>query len=132
MLLFVVFKSGPSLSDTHLPISMCSRTKVLDMWKEIGADGEVERTKCWDFVLGDGELASLVASGNQPKGKAMLEVMKAVRALDASGDGLIDALEFQRLYLPSNLLAAENAVYAGYEPSFLLALYVGILDDNVS
>ena len=94
--------------------------------------GEVERLACWDLILADEELASIMGKGDGAMGRKMLECMKAVRALDASGDGLIDALEFQRLYLPSNLLAAENAVYAGYEPSFLLALYVGILDDNVS
>ena len=89
------------------------------MWKEIGADGEVERTKCWDLVLGDGELATLLGNGNQAKGKAMLQVMKAVRGLDASGDGMIDTLEFQRLYLPSNILSAEEAFHANLEPNYL-------------
>ena len=92
------------------------------MWKTIGANGEVERLACWDLVLADPELATLIADGNQPKGRVMLQVLKAIRALDSSGDGNIHNKEFRRLYLPQNLLAAEAAVSAGLEPEYLSAL----------
>ena len=92
------------------------------MWKVIGGSGEVERIACWDFILADDELATLMGDGNQTKGKSMLEVMKAVRALDADGSGSIDEEEFQRLYLPSVITDAEEAAHAGLAPSYLLPL----------
>ena len=92
------------------------------MWKIIGSEGEIEMTKCWDFMLGDVDLATILGNGNHDKGKKMLEIMRAVRALDPNGDGQIDALEFQRMYLPSVILAAESAVYAGFYPDYLLPL----------
>ena len=92
------------------------------MWKVVGTKGQVERLACWDFILADAELASIMGKGNEAKGKAMLEMMKAVRALDTSGDGAIYDEEFQRLYLPSVLLAAEDAVNAGLNTSYLLDL----------
>ena len=98
------------------------RTKVIDMWKVVGTKGQVERLACWDFILADAELASIMGKGNEAKGKAMLEMMKAVRACDADGDGNIDGVEFQRLYLPSVLVAAEEAANAGLTPDYLLAM----------
>ena len=92
------------------------------MWKVIGGSGEVERIACWDFILADDELATLMGDGSHAKGRRMLELMKSVRAIDESGDGMIDALEFQRLYLPSVLRAAENGVLGSLDPAYLLAL----------
>ena len=89
------------------------------MWNKIGSEGEVERGHCWDLILADLELANLIGRNNQAKGKAMLESMKAVRALDKDGTGTINLEKFQRLYLPSNLLAAEWAVQCGLDPSYL-------------
>ena len=89
------------------------------MWKVIGRTGEVERMACWKFILKDKELPKIIGRGNQMKGKAMLESMKAVRALDKSGDGMIYTQEFRRLYLPFNLLAAEEAVCSGLDPIYL-------------
>ena len=92
------------------------------MWKVVGYKDEVERTACWDFILADSELARIMGKGDQAKGKAMLEAMKAVRALDKSGDGIIHNEEFQRLYLTSNILAAEKAVNEGMLNEYLEAL----------
>ena len=95
------------------------------MWKVIGGPkGLVERLQCWDLILADSELARIMGKGDQPKGKAMLEAMKAMRALDKSGTGVIYDEEFQRLYLPSNLLAAEEAANTGLDTSYLEALCV--------
>jgi len=103
------------------------RVKVVGMWKAIGKKGHVERLACWDFILADDELATLMGNGELNKGKAMLESMKAVRALDASGDGTICDEEFQRLYLPYNILAAESAYDAGFSPSYLEAIRVKVI-----
>ena len=92
------------------------------MWKVVGYKDEVERTACWDFILADSELARIMGKGDQAKGKAMLEAMKAVRALDKSGDGIIYDDEFQRLYSPFVLLPAEEAANAGIKPDYLEAL----------
>ena len=95
---------------------------MIDIWKVIGGSGEVERIACWNFILADDELATLMGDGNQTKGKSMLEVMKAVRALDADGSGSIDAEEFRRLYMPSAILSSEEAVRYGLTPSYLTSL----------
>ena len=95
---------------------------MLDMWKELGSSGQVERSECWDFILADEELASIMGRGDAERGKAMLYAMKAVRALDANGDGMVDGFEFQRLYLPSNVLAAGEATRCGLDSSFLYSL----------
>ena len=104
----------------HILIVSIRRTKVIDMWKVVGTIGQVERLACWDFILADAELASIMGKGSEAKGKAMLESMKAMRALDKSGDGIIYTQEFQRLYLPSVLLAAEDAVRSGLDSTYLL------------
>ena len=99
------------------------RTKVIDMWKVIsGPKNQVERLQCWDLILADSELARTMGKGDQTKGKAMLEVMKAMRAMDKNGDGVIYEEEFQRLYLAYNLVAAEDAVAGNLEPSYILTL----------
>ena len=79
------------------------------MWAEIGASGQVERLACWDFILADQQLASLMGKGDAEKGKAMLEVMKSVRALDVDGDGQITELEFLRMLDPTILAMSEAA-----------------------
>ena len=87
---------------------------MLNMWEDLGGpEGKIERLACWDFILADGELAQIMGKGDPAKGKAMLQVMKAEHALDKNGDGVIQNDEFQRLYLPSNILAAEEAVRSG-------------------
>ena len=88
----------------------CSRVKVIKMWKVIGKKGQVERLACWDFILADDELASIMGKGDKSIGKSMLESMKSVRALDVNRDDMIVETEFQRLYLSSALTAAMAAV----------------------
>ena len=39
------------------------------MWAEVGKSGQVERLACWDFILADAELASIMGKGNEAKGK---------------------------------------------------------------
>jgi len=85
------------------------------MWAEIGANGEVERLACWDFILADEELASIMGKGDHEEGKKMLERMKAKVALDRSGNLKINEAEFQRLYLPAVILAAKDALNKGFE-----------------
>ena len=95
------------------------------MWQVVNGGsnkGEIERLACWDLILADEELASIMGKGDQAKGKKMLECLKAIRALDWTGDGTIDFTKFQRLYLPWNITAAEDAVTNGLEPEYLLAL----------
>ena len=103
-------------------IYLIRRIKVLGMWEAMGSKHEIERLACWDFILADNELATLMGNGDTAKGKKMLEMMKAIRALDASGDGFIDAEEFQRLYLPQVITAALEAVDSGLDPEYMLAL----------
>ena len=85
-------------------------------------ESEIERIACWDLILADEELADIMGKGDQTRGKAMLEVMKAIRALDWTGSGTIDFTKIQRLYLPWNITAAEDAVGNGIEPEYLLVL----------
>ena len=92
------------------------------MWKDIGSKGQVDRLECWGFILANDELARIMGKGDRAKGKTMLETMKAMRSLDTSGDGIIYTHEFQRLYLPSVILAAEDAVKNSIAPSYLLDL----------
>ena len=83
------------------------RAKVSKIWREIGQVRKVNRLACWDILLADKELATLVGKGNEAKGKAMLEAMKSAKALDVSGDGSISQEEFNRLYDQAVLAAAE-------------------------
>ena len=91
------------------------RVKVLDMWAEIGANGEVERLACWDFILADEEFAGIMGKGDHEEGRNILERMKANVALDRSGNLKINEAEFQRLYLPAVILAAKDAINKGFK-----------------
>ena len=77
------------------------------MWTEISLDGSADRLACWEKLLADDELATLIGKSDAGKGKAMLASMKAVKALDINGDGQIVVDEFNRLYDSSVLAAAE-------------------------
>ena len=48
-------------------------------------DGEIDRVKCWDMIQADPECT--LGRDDVFKGKAMMQAMKAARALDISGDG---------------------------------------------
>ena len=90
------------------------KAKVDTMWAalEKEEDGAVERLRCWDYILADDELCRLIQGGTDAaKGKRILEAMKFVKALDVGGDGRIDEQEFQRLYLPEVIAAAELRAY---------------------
>ena len=60
------------------------KDKVVSMWAGIikDDDGQVERIACWDIILADQELASIVGNGDVARGSAMLQSMKDARALD--------------------------------------------------
>ena len=77
------------------------------MWAQIGGSGAVERLACWDILLADEELAVSMGKGDAAKGKAMLESMKAVRALDVDRDGQITEEEFKRMLDPAILALSE-------------------------
>jgi hypothetical protein len=64
--------------------------------------------------MADGEIAHILGRGDVFFGKAMLESMKAARALDVGGDGRIDGAEFFRLCNPEVIAAAEAAVAADH------------------
>ena len=87
------------------------RFKIEGLWRALGgATGGIERLGCWDILLADDELAMLVGKGELRRGKAVLEAMKAAKALDVSGDGSITQEEFKRLYDPAVLAAADAKV----------------------
>ena len=62
-------------------------------------DGQIERLKCWDIILSDESLVTLVGNSDNEKGKSILLAMKEIRALDQiQKDGRISEAEFKRLY----------------------------------
>ena len=66
--------------------------KVHKMWASGSkdADGIMERLACWDYILNDEELKELVGDGDSTRGRATLQAMKAVKALDQiNSDGRI-------------------------------------------
>lgn len=83
--------------------------KVQKKWGEApkGDNGAVERLACWDLIMSDSEICSLMGNKNSAKGKAILQAMKDVKALDISGDGQIDESEFMRLFNPDVIKAAS-------------------------
>ena len=76
------------------------------------SDGNVSRSKAWDVILGDSELALAVGKGDSAAGKALLKAMKEVRALDIRGENKLSKSNFSRLYNPAVLLAAGVKVWA--------------------
>ena len=60
--------------------------------------------------MSDPELGFIIGRSDGDKGKAMLEAMRENKALDTTGDGRIDASEFQGLVNPDLIMAAEVAV----------------------
>jgi hypothetical protein len=62
----------------------------------------------------DPEIGYTLGRGDVAKGTAMLAAMKAARALDANGDGVIDAAEFQRLCSVVVIVAAEVRLRAEF------------------
>jgi len=74
------------------------------------AEGTMERLKCWEMIMADDELSYILGDGIPIKGAAILQAMKAVKALDISGDGEISHAEFKRLYRPSVIVAAQVKV----------------------
>jgi hypothetical protein len=85
------------------------KPKVIAMWAAMtkdASDGQVERLACWDQILADKELCSIVGSSDVEKGTAILQAMKDVKALDQiKQDGRISQEEFYRLYDPDVLAA---------------------------
>ena len=76
---------------------------------------------------------NILGKGSKTTGKAMLQVMEALRVMTAAraleanvDDTFVYAEEFQRLYLASNILAAKEAVQHGIRPSYLSAVCVVI------
>jgi hypothetical protein len=90
------------------------KPKVHAMWAAMtkdAADGQIERLACWDQILADKELATIVGTTNAKKGTAMLRAMKEVKALDQiKQDGRISQEEFYRLYDPEVLAAAVEKI----------------------
>merc|ERR1712185_541068 len=77
----------------------------------------MERLSCWEYILGDDELASLVGKGHAEKGKSMLLAMKQARALDQiSQDGRISEAEFKRIYDSEVLAAAAQHIVHEDDP----------------
>jgi Ca2+-binding EF-hand superfamily protein len=96
----------------ELKSAMALPEKVSQLWSDLPKDkkSEVNRLKCWDVLLADTQLASLIGNSDPAKGLAILQAMKDVRALDTSGDGKITKEEFKRLNDPEVLAAAESRV----------------------
>ena len=92
---------------TLLNAAKCRRAYVEQLWVDMGGPEKIERLACWDLLLSDDELACLLCRDDMMKGKAILAVMKSVRALDIDGDGHIVKSEFNRLFDPSVIAAAE-------------------------
>jgi len=107
--------SGPSIQEQR-------QVKVQAMWKAAPKDDkqQIERLKCWAYILGDDELCALYGA-DAAAGKEVLEAMKAVKALDVSGDGVIDEGEFFRLVNPGVVKAAEIKVGLPKKVASLLA-----------
>ena len=83
------------------------RLKVELLWSQIGSSGRIERLECWNSLLADDELAFLIGKSDVAKGKAILSTMKEVKALDINLDGWIVKSEFNRLFDPQVIAAAE-------------------------
>ena len=96
--------------------------------KRIGSKGsQIDRLTCWDVILGDDELASIVGDGDQVKGKATLGVMKAAQAVDTSNQNFVCAEEFQKLFSSSVMTIPTedvpgDVVRSGLDPEYLLDL----------
>ena len=75
--------SSSSSSSSSDPLQTV-KDKVVSMWAGIikDDDGQVERIACWDIILADQELASIVGNGDASRGTAVLQSMKDERALD--------------------------------------------------
>ena len=98
----------PSSSSSNL---FPRRAKVEQLWAETQTSGQIDRLACWDIILADDELASLlsavVGSPGMDKGKRMLAALKDMIGLDVNSDGQIVKSEFDRLCDGSILAAAE-------------------------
>ena len=103
--------SAPSTT-AELKGALTLAEKVNQLWNDMPKDKKsaVNRLKCWDILLADAQLASLIGQSDPAKGVAILRAMKDVRALDTSGDGKITKEEFKRLNDPEVLAAAQTRV----------------------
>jgi chemotaxis response regulator CheB len=81
--------------------------KLKEGGKKGGAEIGMDRLACWDMVIGSDQLAYVMGRGDTAEGKAMLENMREVKALDVSGDGAITLEEYQRIHDISVIAAAE-------------------------
>ena len=90
------------------------------LWqKSSGGADFIERLACWEMILADDNLATLIGKSDTAKGRAMLHAMKKMKALDTNADGQISAAEFKRLCDPSVLKVAASAVGVGQSASEL-------------
>jgi hypothetical protein len=90
------------------------RRHVEHMWAAVekDVDGDVERLKCWDYILADDTIAALVGHNDSARGREILDAMKSARALDIDTDGRIRYVEFQRLFHPAVMKVAVAKVDA--------------------
>lgn len=87
------------------------------------AAGTVERLACWAMLQADPELATLVGLGDATQGAHVLAAMKAARALDVAGDGMIGEagmhclLENNDRYLLYTALKQKSEQHLRYKPT---------------
>ena len=89
------------------------------LWAEILTESQgraVDRAACWDAILADGELASIMGRGDEARGQKVLLAIKQKHAFDPAGaEGGLSQQVFCSLYDPEELeeqgIVASTTIY---------------------